>query len=114
MPYVRQHGGQVVLVHGLRNAEGKVEQRVLFSLHSKPEALEAIGKGSRLFQKLIEAQYPDLGFEWSKLKRAIQAKLHVLPDKYEYGAERVRANFRKSLARFAAQLAHADPQSLLS
>lgn len=112
MPYVRQHGNQLELVHGIRNARGSVEQRVLFTLYSKPEALEAVGKGSRLFQALLEAQYPDLKFSWSGIERAIRDKLGALPDSYEYAADRVRAGFRKALAEFVMQLAHANPVTL--
>ncbi len=112
MPYVRRHGNQLELVHGVRNSQGSVEQRVLFTLYSKPEALEAIGKGGLLFKSLLETQYPDLKFAWTQIERAIREKLGTLPDSYEYAADRVRAGFRKALAEFVAQLAHANPVTL--
>jgi len=48
VPYVRRRGNQLVLVHGEREpGTGKVQQRILFTFYSRPEALEAIGRPRR-------------------------------------------------------------------
>lgn len=46
MAYVRARGDQLTIVQGEREPEtGKVEQRILFTLYSKAEALEALDRG---------------------------------------------------------------------
>ena len=119
MAYVRQRGNQLAIVHGERDAETKkVEQRILFTLYSKAEAREALGRGgaqgSERFRRLLEKEYPDLKFNWKEIQRAIQANLAVLPDTYEYRSERLSSHFRSDLCAFARQLILADPQRLLS
>ena len=45
MAYVRRRGNQLAIVQGERDPQTrKVQQRILFTLYSKPEALEALGK----------------------------------------------------------------------
>ena len=67
MAYVRARGNQLAIVHGEREPEtGKVEQRILFTLYSKAEALEALGcRGeatSERFRYLLERGHPDVKF----------------------------------------------------
>lgn len=117
MPYVRQRGNQLAIVHGAREPKtGKVEQRILFTLYSKAEALEALGRGGEggefRFRDLIERQHPDLRFNWKKIHAAIGGKLDVLPDSYEYKAERLQKRFRQDLLALTRQLVLADPQLL--
>ena len=47
MAYVRRRGNQLAIVHGERQqGTGKVNQRILFTLYSKAEALEVLGRGA--------------------------------------------------------------------
>lgn len=119
MAYVRQRGNQLAIVHGERDpVSKKVGQRVLFTLYSKAEAREALGQGgpqgAERFQRLLENEYPELKFNWADIRSAINEGLAVLPDTYEYRAERLSANFRKDLGAFTRQLILADPQHLFS
>ncbi|MCP3962303.1 MAG: hypothetical protein GY719_31050 [bacterium] len=119
MAYVRQRGNQVAIVHGVRDPETrKVEQQILFTLYSKGEALEALGRreGARpeRFQMLLEQQYPEIRFDWAKIRRGIEEKMGHLPDLYEYRTTRLLGRFRQDLCAFARQLILADPQELHS
>ena len=58
--------------------------------------------------------YPDLKFNWKKIRAAIQEHLDVLPDRYEYRSQRLRARFRDDLCAFTRHLILADPQDLES
>ena len=109
----------MAIVHGEREPNtGAVQQRILFTLYSKPEALEALGRGTKGggagFRRLLEEQYPDLEFNWKKIRRGIEEHVGVLPDQYEYRSQRLRARFRDDLCAFARQLIVADPQDLQS
>ena len=119
MAYVRQHGNQLAIVHGERDPETKkVQQRVLFTIYSQPEAREILGQGGKKgpyrFQSLMQRQYPELRFNWKKLHQAISEKFEVLPETYEYQPERLQGSFRADLCAFTRQLALADPQRLFS
>jgi tetratricopeptide (TPR) repeat protein len=119
MPFVRRRGSQLVLAHGEREpGTGKVQQRILFTLYSRPEALEAIGRGSsqgrHQFRALVEDAFPKLRFDWKGIERAIAANLDALPETYEYRTTRLLSRFRSDLCAFAKQLIVADPNSLLS
>lgn len=119
MPYVRQRGNQVAIVHGFRDPDtGKVEQHILFTLYSKAEALEALGRrgnhGEYKFRTLLEHQYPELRFNWKKIRRGISDNLDVLPDLYQYKTERLQKRFRRDLLALIKQLTLADPQLLFS
>lgn len=118
MPYLRTRGSQLVLVHGEREpGTGKVQQRILFTLYSKAEALEILGQGSvngaARFQTLLQQEFSDLKFNWKKLYRDIEKNLAVLPDRYEYAGERLEHRFHKDLCAFTRELIKADPQELL-
>jgi len=121
MAYVRCKGNQLAIVHGERNPEtGKVEQRVLFTLYSKAEALEAIGRSSKgkqgaySFRSLLKNEYPGVRLDWDKLRHGIEHNIDHLPDLYPYRPARLIDQFRKYLAGFARQLILADPQTLES
>jgi len=119
MAYVRQRGNQLAIVHGFRDPETrKVEQQILFTLYSKGEALEALGRrpGSRAerFQMLLEQRYPHIRFDWASIRRGIEERMDQLPDLYEYQATRLLGRFRQDLCGFARQLVLADPQALIS
>ncbi len=119
MPFVRRRGSQLVLAHGEREpGTGKVQQRILFTLYSRPEALEAIGRGSpegrHQFRALVEDAFPKLRFDWKGIERAIAANLDALPERYEYRTTRLLSRFRTDLCALAKQLIVADPNSLLS
>lgn len=119
MAYVRERGNQLAIVQGERDpATGKVEQRVLFSVCSKPEALAVLGQSdarrAASFERLLEKQYPDIDFSWESIRQAIQEKMDMLPDTYEYQQEKLLGSFHSDLCRFARQLLLADPQDLMS
>lgn len=118
MAYVRRRGNQLVIVHGAREpGSGKVQQRILFTLYSKAEALEAIGRGEKggaqRFRGLLERQYPEQTFDWKAICAAIDENLDALPDEHEYRAQRIRDRFREDLCAFTRQLILADPQDLV-
>lgn len=119
MAYVRRRGNQLAIVHGEREPEsGKVQQRILFTLYSKAEALEVLGRGeeggAQRFRGLLEHQYPEHRFDWKAIHGAIDENLDALPDTYEYGPQRLHARFREDLCAFTRQLILADPQDLVS
>src|SRR6266568_789581 len=119
MPFVRRRGSQLVLAHGEREpGTGKVQQRILFTLYSRPEALEAIGRGTsegrHQFRALVEDASPKLRFDWKGIERAIIDNLDALPETYEYRTTRLLSRFQSDLSAFAKQLIVADPNSLLS
>jgi tetratricopeptide (TPR) repeat protein len=119
MPYIRRRGSQLVLAHGEREPETrKVQQRILFTLYSRPEALEAIGRGSPTgrgqFRALIESANPNLRFDWKAIERAVAENLDALPETYEYRTTRLLSRFRADLCAFAKQLMLADPTALIS
>jgi hypothetical protein len=119
MPYVRTHGNQVAIVHGEREpGTGKVQQRVLFTIYSKDEALEILGRGGpggdARFQALLEDQYSDIRFGWKGIRQAIEQNLNALPEHYEHRSDRLRGRFRQDLCSFTRQLLLTDPQQLQS
>jgi tetratricopeptide (TPR) repeat protein len=121
MAYIRRKGNQLALVHGARDANtGKVEQRVLFTLYSKAEALEAIGRGSggkggsHRFRSLLEGEYPSIRLNWNKIQQGIADNLEHLPDLYQYRQSRYPGQFREDLVSFARQLILTDPYHLES
>ncbi len=119
MAYVRKRGRQLLIVQGTRDSQtGKVDQQTLFTIYSKAEALRILGQnngGAQLdYRDLLQRQFPDIKFDWSKILEGIKADLHVLPDLYKYKETRLRSGFRKDLCSFARQLMLADPQDLIS
>ncbi len=119
MAYLRERGNQLAIVHGERDPEtGKVSQRILFTLYSKAEALEALGRregtSAEQFRLLLERQHPDIKFNWKDIRKGMLKHLDLLPDLYEYRAVRLRGRFRKDLCAFTRQLILADPQDLAS
>jgi len=119
MAYVRRRGNQLAIVQGGREpGTGKVQQQVLFTLYSKAEVHEALGRGSKggaeRFRQLLQREHPDVRFNWKAIRGAIEKDLDILPDRYEYKGERLRRRFRADLCAFARQLMLADPQDLMS
>lgn len=119
MAYVRVRGNQLAIVHGVRDPKtSKVEQQILFTLYSKPEALDAIGRGEsgadHRFKVLLDRQYPGIAFDWKAIRRRIAENLDALPDSYEHGDARLRGEFGRDLRAFAKQLLVTDPQDLVS
>jgi len=115
MPYVRNHGNQVVIVHGERDKiTGKVNQRKLFTLYSKVEAAAAIGENnqedSRYFRQLLEGANPEIKFDWESLKSDIRQRMSELPDLYPLRQARSEDGFQKALDEFVRQLLLTDPQ----
>ncbi len=119
MAYIRKRGNQLSLVQGARDQKTqKVEQQILFTLYSKSEALEAIGRREKSsihrFEQMLEGEFPQIKFNWKKIRSDISDNLEILPDLYPYRDERLKGHFRKDLCSFTKQLALADPQWLVS
>ena len=115
MPYIRKRGRQVALVHGHRNIEtGKVEQVILFTIYSRPEAegILARPQSGIDFEWLMETTYPRITFNWKKIKMDLEAKLDLLPAAYNYRAGAVERDFSSSMHEFLRQLLANDPQEL--
>lgn len=117
MAYVRRRGSQLAIVRGEREpGTGKVQQQILFTIYSKPEALAILGRGepgeAERFRSLLSHRYPGEKLAWPAIRKAIAAGLDVLPDHYEYAAGRLRGRFRDDLCTFARQLVLTDPQDL--
>ena len=117
MPFVRKRGDQLAIVHGVRRPGTRnVEQQLLFTLYSRPEALAALGRPDPStrgrFESLLEAAHPNLRFEWKKIRRDIESELDALPETHDYDASRLDAKFMATLAAFARELAIADPDGL--
>ncbi len=115
MPYLRKRGRQLVLVHGQRSPSGgQVEQRVLFVFFSQAEAKDALGDGEAGmdagFRILLEEQYPQIRFDWKKIRRQIASSLGGLPPEYEGHEVDRRAGFRKDLGAFVRRLVLTDPR----
>jgi len=118
MPYVRKRGNQIAIVHGQRDGEGKVQQLTLFTLYSKEEAREAIGKGDEdgdaHFRSLLQYRYPMISFNWKRIAKEIEANLDALPETYPYREKRLGTGFHEDLCAFSRQIMLADPQILYS
>ena len=119
MAYVRQRGKQLAIVRGQRNPEThRVEQEILFTIYSRAEALELLGRGTKggreRFEALMKGHYPGLAFDWKKIRSGVAENLEVLPETHETTAQRLSDRFRSDLSRFTRQLALADPQWLMS
>lgn len=117
MAFIRRHGKQLALVHGVRDPETKaVEQQILFTFYSKPEVLDALGDGDPTeegcLQELVERANPNLKFDWEPIKRALRDNLRHLPDRYDYRGVRLEDQFDRSLVAFTRELAMNDPQWL--
>jgi tetratricopeptide (TPR) repeat protein len=116
MPYVRKHGKQLTIVHGERDpGTRKVEQRKLFTLYSREEALEALGRdgtqGNHYFRRLLEHRYPGIAFDWKKIEAGIREQLDVLPGCYPHREKRLQESFRDDIRVFARRLMVTDPES---
>src|SRR5579862_2365654 len=118
MPYVRERGNQLCIVHGSREpGTGKVKQDILFTIYSKEEALAAIEKSEKgkpfSFKVMLEQDYPDIRFDWPAIYTDIENHLDVLPEDYQYGPIRNADQFYPALKGFAKALLQADCQSML-
>jgi tetratricopeptide (TPR) repeat protein len=120
MPYVRERGNHLAIVHGARHpTTRKVEQQVLLTIHSKAEALAALGRtgdgaDGRRFRALLEHRYPTIHFDWEEVERGLADMMDRLPDLARARDERAFGDFRENLLGFTRQLAFADPQNLES
>jgi len=116
MAYVRKRGRQLAVVHGTRDPDTqKVQQQILFTIYSKGEALEILGrggdgKGGFRFESLMKGRYPDIRFDWDKIRHGVEDNIDVLPDLYDYRDNRLRAGLRPALLSFTKALVQADPQ----
>lgn len=109
----------MVIVHGERESgTGKVKQRILFTLYSKAEARDVLGRGEKggaeRLRGLFERQYPEHRLDWKAIRRAIEENLDALPETYENSSQRLHERFREDLCAFTRQLILADPQALIS
>lgn len=111
MAYVRQRGRQVLIVHGVRDPETRaVEQRILCTLYTREEALDALGRRdpgtAESFRILMEQRHPDLTFSWKRIRAAIARLLPVLPAGGAAGAT-PSTDFCDALGAFTRELAAA-------
>lgn len=118
MPYVRERGNQLCIVHGVRErGTGKVQQAVLFTIYSKEEALAAIEKSDKAkpcnFKVMLEQDYPDIRFDWKTIFADIEKHLDLLPETYLYGPTRNADQFYPALKSLAKVLLQADCQAML-
>lgn len=116
MAYIRQRGRQLVLAQGQREIDSKkVIQKILFTIYSKGEALEILGKtksgNQDYFKNLITRKYPKIKFGWEKIMKGIEEGIHILPDIYQYKTEKIIKNFKDDLITFLKQLQVNDPQN---
>ena len=115
MAYVRAKGNQVVIVHGERDPESKkVQQKTLFTIYSKSEARAAIDERASWFKRNLEDEFPQIRFNWKKLRVGIEENMEVLPDAYEHKKERVDRRFHEALVDFTRELLVADPRAHMS
>lgn len=118
MAYVRTHGNQLAIVHGERDPETqKVQQRILFTLYSKGEALAALGRegeGTWRLKRMLSRRYPEIRFDWARIQAGIQERMQALPDSYAYRTGQLLGRFRLNLVSLVQQLELADPQSMYS
>lgn len=88
------------------------------TLHSKAEALAALGRSSEKrgwsFRRWIERRYPEIRFNWKKLEPAIEEQMRELPDIAKSREERATGGFDMALATFTRHVIEADPQTLNS
>lgn len=108
MAYVRQRGRQVLIVHGVRDPETRaVEQRILCTLYTREEALDALGRRdpgtAESFRVEMEQRHPDLRFSWKRIRAAIARLLPVLPAG-DAGGAIPSTDFRDALGAFAREL----------
>jgi tetratricopeptide (TPR) repeat protein len=118
MPYIRERGNQLCLVHGAReHGTGKVKQGILFTIYSKEEALAAIEKSDKgkpfSFKLLLEHDNPDMKFDWKTIYSDIEKGLHVLPATFEYAPTRHIDQFYPAVKSFAEVLIQTDCQEML-
>ncbi len=116
LAYVRKHGNQLAIVHGERDPETRqVQQRVLFTICSKPEARELLNPGSGWhLDYMLEQRYPQIRFNWDRIRAGIEERMDTLPDIYPYRDGEVSSRFRRDLCAFTRQLGLADPQRMYS
>lgn len=114
MAYIRKRGSQLAIVHGRREGEtGKVEQVNLFTLYSQEEARAAFenpdADSAVQFRYLLEDSFPQIKFEWRKMREDALKNLPVLPEKYENREAALFDRLPADLAAFGRQLCLADP-----
>ena len=119
MAYVRKRGNHLAIVHGSRDPETqKVDQQVLFTIHSRAEAQEVLGEGEdhmrHYLHQRLEERHPHIRFDWKRIDIGIRKNMDALPDLHNYREDRIRATFRDDLARFIRRMALTDPQLLHS
>ncbi len=108
MAYVRQRGSQVLIVHGVRNPDTRaVEQRVLFTFHTRAEALDALGRDAparaATFRHRMERRYPNIRFDWKAIDTALARLMKLLPEQSARSTPEHEA-LHGGLATFARQI----------
>ncbi len=119
MAYVRKRGKHLAIVHGSRDPETqKVDQQVLFTIHSRAEAREVLGEGDQGMQfylrQSLKERHPHIRFDWKRIGSGIKKNMDALPDSHDYREDRIRATFREDLARITRRMAQTDPRMLHS
>ena len=87
---------------------------MLFTISSKPEARELLGRGSGRWHLdlMLEQRYPQIRFDWDRIRAGIEERMDTLPDIYPYREGEVSSRFRRDLCAFTRQLGLADPQDM--
>ena len=119
MAYVRRRGNQVAVVHGEREPNTRaVQQQILFTLYSRPEALEALGRGTKgggdRFRQLLEEHIRISSSTGRRSGRPSRSTSTCCRTATSTRSQRLRASFRDDLCAFTRQLILADPQDLES
>ncbi|HUT54438.1 MAG TPA: hypothetical protein VM658_13700 [bacterium] len=116
---VIKQANSVAIVHSRKNpATCKIDRRTLYTIHSKAEALEIVGKGRQTmdtyFASLLEQRYPEINFNWIKVHEGIIAQMDVLPDLFDYKKVILTKPFEGALTSFMKEICLLNPQDSIS
>lgn len=116
MAFVRRHGNQLAIVHGIRDPEtGKVGQHALFNFYTRKEATEALSEqGGTLLRALVQNRYAGVRLDWPGIFEALRADLDFLPDKAPGAASHGHGRFHRDMLAFARQVVLTSPADLSS
>lgn len=113
MAYIRTKGKQLLLVHGIRNAEtSAVEQQTLFTFYTRAEVEAALGQHQKLFRDLVELAQPTLRFDWPTIDETLKANLAHLPNSSPEKSNTAAIEFEQALVEFARVTWELNPYDL--
>jgi len=115
MAYVRTKGNQVLLVHGVRSRDtGAVDQQTLFTFYTKAELQAAMGEHSKVFRDQLEADHPDLRFNWQAIDAGLREHLDHVPDAAPDQRTTAAVELRQALVELARVTWELSPSELQS